>query len=72
MYKNTLRHLINQAKKLYFSRQFIKQRGNGKKTWLTIDNKLHRKPHKSPPDGNTIITREKLYWIATMINANRI
>ena len=25
-YKNTLRRLINQAKKLYFSGQFIKQR----------------------------------------------
>ena len=32
-YKNTLRHLVNQAKKLYFSSQFIKQRGNGRKTW---------------------------------------
>ena len=51
MYKNTLRRLINQAKKLYFSGQFIKQRGNGRKTWQTIDNALHRKPHKSSPDG---------------------
>ena len=50
-YKNTLRRLINQAKKLYFSSQFIKQRGNGRKTWQTIDNALHRKPHKSSPDG---------------------
>ena len=51
MYKNTLRGLINQAKKLYFSSQFIKQRGNGRKTWQTIDNALHRKPHKSSPVG---------------------
>ena len=47
----TLRRLINQAKKLYFSGQFIKQRGNDRKTWQTIDNALHRKPHKSSPDG---------------------
>ena len=52
MYKNTLRGLINLAKKLYFSSQFIKQRGNGRKTWQTIDiNALHRKPHKSSPIG---------------------
>ena len=51
MYKNTLRSLNNQAQKLYFSSQFIKQRGNGRKTWQTIDNTLHRKPHKSSPDG---------------------
>ena len=51
MYKNTLQRLINQAKKLYFSGQFIKQRGNGRKTWQTIDTALHRKPHKSSPDG---------------------
>ena len=31
-YRNTLRRFINQAKKLYFSSQFIKQRGNGRKT----------------------------------------
>ena len=30
-YKSTLRRLINQAKKLYFSGQFLKQRGNGRK-----------------------------------------
>ena len=39
-YKITLRHLINQGKKLYFSGQFIKQKGNGRKTWQTIDNAL--------------------------------
>ena len=46
-YKNTLRRLINQAKKLYFSGQLIKQRGNGRKTWQTIDNALHRKSNKT-------------------------
>ena len=51
MYKNTLRRLINQAEKLYFSGQFIKQRGNGRNTWQNIDNALHRKPHKSSPNG---------------------
>ena len=43
VYKNTLRRLINQAKNIYFSTQFEKNRGDGKKTWQTIDNALHRK-----------------------------
>ena len=62
MYKNTLRRLINQAKKLYFSGQFIKQRGNGRKTWQTIDNALHKiKPHKSSPadDGDFLCSDKK-------------
>ena len=33
------------CKKLYFSSQFIKQRGNGRKTWQTIDDALHKKKH---------------------------
>ena len=43
VYKNTLRRLINQAKNIYFSTQFEKNRGDGKTTWQTIDNALHRK-----------------------------
>ena len=31
VYKNTLRRLINQAKNIYFSTQFEKNRGDGKK-----------------------------------------
>ena len=68
MYKNTLRRLINQAKKLYFSGQFIKQRGNGRKTWQTIDNALHRKPHKSSPDG-VLINGDKCNDKKNMANA---
>ena len=50
-YKSTLRRLINQAKKLYFSGQFLKQRGNGRKTWQTIDNALHRKSNRISPNA---------------------
>ena len=64
-YKNTLRRLINQAKKLYFSSQFIKQRGNGRKTWQTIDNALHRKSNKTSPnailiDGDICTNKENM------------
>ena len=64
-YKNTLRRLINQAKKLYFSGQFIKQRGNGRKTWQTIDNALHRKSNKTSPnailiDGDICTNKENM------------
>ena len=31
VYKNTLRRLINQAKNIYFSTQFAKNRGGAKK-----------------------------------------
>ena len=55
MYKNTLRRLINRAKKLYFLGQLIKQRGKSRKTWQTLDNALHKKSHKSLPDGVLII-----------------
>ena len=68
MYKNALRRLINYAKKLYFSGQFIKQRGNGRKTWQTIDNALHRKPHKSSPDG-VLINRDMCSDKKNMENA---
>ena len=64
-YKNTLRRLINQAKKRYFSGQFIKQRGNGRKTWQTIDNTLHRKFNKTSPnavliDGDICTNKENM------------
>ena len=57
-YKNTLRRLINQAKNKYYSKQFDKNRRNGKKTWHTIDQALHRKIPKSTPDA--IIIDNKL------------
>ena len=57
-YKNTLRRLINQAKNKYYSKQFDKNKRNGKKTWHTIDQALHRKIPKSTPDA--IIIDNKL------------
>ena len=57
-YKNTLRLLINQAKNNYYSKQFDKNRRNGKKTCHTIDQALHRKTPKSTPDA--IIIDNKL------------
>ena len=63
--KNTLRRLINQAKKLYFSSQFIEQRGNGRKTWQTIDNALHKKSNR--PISQTV------FMLSIAINrANRV
>ena len=64
-YKSTLRRLINQAKKLYFSGQFFKQRGTGRKTWQTIDNALHRKSNRISPnailiDGDICINKENM------------
>ena len=64
-YKSTLRRLINQAKKLYFSGQFLKQRGNGRKTWQTIDNALHRKSNRISPnailiDGDICTNKENM------------
>ena len=53
-YKNTLRKIITQAKKIYFSNQFTRHVGNGQKTWQTIDNALNRKPPKSTPDTISI------------------
>ena len=57
-YKSLLRRLINQAKNKYYSKQFDKNRRNGKKTWHTIDQALHRKIPKSTPDA--IIIDNKL------------
>ena len=57
-YKNTLRRLINQAKYKYYSKQFDKNKRNGKKTWHTIDQALHKKTPKSTPDA--IIIDNKL------------
>ena len=48
-YKNSLRRIINLAKKYYFSTHFQKNKGDGKKTWETLDNVLHRKTSKSSP-----------------------
>ena len=64
-YKSTLRRLINQTKKLYFSGQFLKQRGNGRKTWQTIDNALHRKSNRISPnailiDGDICTNKENM------------
>ena len=64
-YKCTLRRLINQAKKPYFSGQFLKQRGNGRKTWQTIDNALHRKSNRISPnailiDGDICTNKENM------------
>ena len=53
-YKNTLRKTIKEAKKKYFSNQFGRYEGNGKKTWQTIDNALHRKSRKTIPDAISI------------------
>ena len=49
-YKNILRRLINQAKTLYHGTEFNRHRGNGKKTWRTLDNALHRKVKRTTPD----------------------
>ena len=57
-YKNTLRNLINQAKKNYYSKQFDRNRLNSKKTWRTIGQVLLRKTPKSTPDA--IIIDNKL------------
>ena len=50
-YKNSLRRIINHAKHYYFSTQFQKNKVDGKKTWETLDNVLHRKTSKSSPDA---------------------
>ena len=50
-YKNSLRRIINRAKNYYFSTQFQKNKGDGKKTWETLDNVLHSKTSKSLPDA---------------------
>ena len=56
-HKNTLRKTIKEAKKKYFSNQFGRYEGNGKKTWQTIDNALHRKSRKTIPDAISVNTR---------------
>ena len=53
-YKNLLRRLINQAKTLYYGTKFNRHRGNGKKTWRTLDNALHRKTKRTTPDAMLI------------------
>ena len=58
-YKNTLRRLINQAKNKYYSKHFDKNRRNGKKTWHTIDQALHRKIPKSTQDAIIIDNKQK-------------
>ena len=56
-YKNMLRKTITEAKKRYFSNQFGRYEGNGKKTWKTIDNALHRKSLKAIPDAISVNTK---------------
>ena len=50
-YENVLRRLINQAKTLYYRTEFNRHHGNGKKTWRTLDNALHRKTKRTTPDA---------------------
>ena len=38
VYKNVLRRLINRAKNIYYSTQFENNKGDGRKTWRTMDN----------------------------------
>ena len=56
--KNVLRRLINQAKNIYYSTQFENNKGDGTKTWRTVDNLLLREASKSRPDA--IIIEDKL------------
>ena len=49
-YKNSLRRIINLAKITIFN-AIPKNKGNGKKTWETLDNVLYRKTLKSSPDA---------------------
>ena len=56
-YKNTLRKTITEAKKRYFSNRFGRYEGNGKKTWKTIDNALHRKSRKAIADAISVNTK---------------
>ena len=46
-YKNMLNlcKTITEAKKRYFSNQFGRYEGNGKKTWKTIDNAMQSRPN---------------------------
>ena len=57
-YKNVLRRLINRAKIIYYFTQFENNKDDGRKTWRTMDNLLHRKSSKSIPDA--IIVEDKL------------
>ena len=52
-----MRKTITEAKKRYFSNQFGRYEGNGKKTWKTIDNALHRKSLKAIPDAISVNTK---------------
>ena len=48
----------NQAKNIYYSIQFENNKSDGRKTWRTMDNLLHRNSSKSIPDA--IIVEDKL------------
>ena len=50
-YQNVLRRLINQSENMYYSTQFENNKGDGRKTWRTMNNLLHRKSSKSIPDA---------------------
>ena len=57
--KYVLRRLFNQSKNIYYyAQQFENNKGDGRKTWRTMDNLLHRKASKSKPDA--IIFEDKL------------
>ena len=51
VYKNTLRRLINQAKNIYYSKLFDRNKRNGKHTLRITDQALHRKTPKSTLDS---------------------
>ena len=57
-YQNVLRRPINQSENIYYSTQFENNKGDGRKTWRTMDNLLHRESSKSIPDA--IIVEDKL------------
>ena len=40
-YKNKLNHVIKNAKKAYYEKQFVKYKNNTKKTWQTINEILN-------------------------------
>ena len=46
------------SENIYFSTQFENNKSDGRKTWRTMNNLLHRKSSKSIPDA--IIVEDKL------------
>ena len=57
-YKNKLNHVIKNAKKAYYEKQFVKYKNNTKKTWQTINEILNiNRTSKDLPD--TILQKNK-------------